>query len=76
MLLFLGCQPPICSQHTATLTHAPRAPSCAPDHACRAEHAAALFAYTEETPLYGTLNYTMRTPGERTPLAARLSPLA
>ena len=24
--------------------------------------AAALFAYTEETPLYGTLNYTMRTP--------------
>jgi len=27
------------------------------------DHAAALFAYTEETPLYGTLNYTMRTPG-------------
>ena len=26
------------------------------------KHAAALFAYTEETPLYGTLNYTMRTP--------------
>jgi hypothetical protein len=25
-------------------------------------HAAALYAYTEETPLYGTLNYTMRTP--------------
>ena len=27
-----------------------------------AAHAAALYAYTEETPLYGTLNYTMRTP--------------
>jgi len=26
------------------------------------KHAAALFAYTEESPLYGTLNYTMRTP--------------
>jgi hypothetical protein len=26
------------------------------------EQAAALYAYTEETPLYGTLNYTMRTP--------------
>ena len=26
------------------------------------KHAAALFAYTEETTLYGTLNYTMRTP--------------
>jgi hypothetical protein len=25
-------------------------------------HAAALYAYTEETPLYGVLNYTMRTP--------------
>ena len=25
-------------------------------------HAAALYAYTEESPLYGTLNYTMRTP--------------
>ena len=28
-------------------------------------HAAALFAYTEETHLYGTLNYTMRTPHTR-----------
>jgi hypothetical protein len=25
-------------------------------------HAAALYAYTEETPLYGVLNYSMRTP--------------
>ena len=25
-------------------------------------HAAALYAYTEQSPLYGTLNYTMRTP--------------
>ena len=27
-----------------------------------AVHATALFAYTEEAPLYGTVNYTMRTP--------------
>ena len=26
------------------------------------DHAAALYAYTEDTPLYRTLNYTMRTP--------------
>eukprot|EP00971_Amphidinium_carterae_P112384 2225785-Amphidinium_carterae.2 len=26
------------------------------------EHAAALFAYTEESPLYEALNYAMRTP--------------
>ena len=38
-----------------------------------AAHAAALYAYTEETPLYGTLNYTMRTPHtERTPTDTEL----
>jgi hypothetical protein len=36
----------------ASTSQAPLAPA----------HAAALYAYTEETPLYGTLNYTMRTP--------------
>ena len=38
-----------------------------------AAHAAALYAYSEETPLYGTLNYTMRTPHtERTPTDTEL----
>ena len=31
-------------------------------------HAAALYAYTEESPLYGTLNYLMRTPHTDTEL--------
>ena len=39
-----------------------------------AAHAAALHAYTEETPLYGTLNYTMRTPHtQNTPTACSRS---
>jgi len=39
-----------------------------------AAHAAALYAYTEETPLYGTLNYTMRTPHtQNTPTDTQLN---
>ena len=39
-----------------------RAKASTSNFALAPAHAAALYAYTEESPLYGTLNYTMRTP--------------
>ena len=48
--------------HVAQIMEAGRAKASTSSTPLAATHAAALFAYTEETPLYVTLNYTMRTP--------------
>ena len=46
----------------AQIMHAGRAKASTSASPLASELAAALYAYTEESPLYGTLNYTMRTP--------------
>ena len=50
------------SSHVAQIMDKGRAKASTSLTSIASVHAAALFAYTEETPLYGTLNYTMRTP--------------
>jgi len=50
------------ASHVAQIMDAGRAKASTSPTPLAAAHAAALYAYTEETPLYGTLNYTMRTP--------------
>lgn len=52
------------ASHVAQIMDAGRAKASTSDTPIAVEHAAALYAYTEETPLslYGTLNYTMGTP--------------
>ena len=47
------------ASHVAQIMAAGQAKASASIHPT---YAAALYAYTEESPLYGTLNYTMRTP--------------
>ena len=47
------------ASHIEQIMAAGRAKASASTHPT---YAAALYAYTEESPLYGTLNYTMRTP--------------
>jgi hypothetical protein len=48
--------------HVREIMDAGRAKASTSPTPLASSHAAALFAYTEETTLYGTLNYTMRTP--------------
>jgi len=48
--------------HVARVTEAGRAKASTASTQIAAMHAAAIFAYTEESPLYSTLNYVMRTP--------------
>ena len=48
--------------HVAQIVNAGRAKASTSPTPLAAVHAAALYAYTEESPLYATLNYTMRTP--------------
>ena len=48
--------------HVADIVEAGRRKAAMCPFPLAVEHAAALYAYTEETPLYGNLNYTMRTP--------------
>jgi hypothetical protein len=48
--------------HVREIMDAGRAKASTSPTPLASSHAAALFAYTEETPLYVTLNYTMRTP--------------
>ena len=50
------------STHVARIMHAGRIKASTASTSLHARHGAALYAYTEETPLYDTLNYTMRTP--------------
>jgi hypothetical protein len=50
------------ASHIAQIMDAGRAKAFTSPTPLAVAHAAALYAYTEETPLYGTLNYTMRTP--------------
>ena len=50
------------SAHAAEIMQAGRAKVQTAPTALSADHASALYAYTEDSPLYSTLNYTMRTP--------------
>ena len=50
------------ASHVAQIMDAGRAKALTSPAPMASTHAAALYAYTEESPLYGTLNYTMRTP--------------
>ena len=50
------------ASHVAQIMDAGRAKASTSPAPLASAHAAALYAYTEESPLYGTLNYTMRTP--------------
>jgi hypothetical protein len=50
------------ASHVTQIMDAGRAKASTSPTPLAPAHAAALYAYTEETPLYGTLNYTMRTP--------------
>jgi hypothetical protein len=50
------------ASHVAQIMDAGRAKASTSPTPLAPAHAAALYAYTEETPLYGMLNYTMRTP--------------
>ena len=50
------------ASHVTQIMDAGRAKAFTSPTPLAAAHAAALYAYTEETTLYGTLNYTMRTP--------------
>ena len=60
--------------HVAEIVEAGRRKAAMCPFPLAVEHAAALYAYTEETPLYGTLNYTMRTPHtQNTPTACSRS---
>ena len=61
------------ASHVAQIMNAGRAKASTSPTPLAPAHAAALYAYTEETPLYGTLNYTMRTPNtSSTPTDAEL----
>lgn len=48
--------------HVSTIMAFGRAKAATSPSPLASTHSAAIYAYTEETPLYGTLNYTMRTP--------------
>ena len=48
--------------HIARIMEAGRVKASTSPTKIAPDHAAALYAYTEESSLYGTLNYTMRTP--------------
>jgi len=50
------------ASHIEQIMAAGRAKASTSSHQIHPTHAAALYAYTEESPLYETLNYTMRTP--------------
>ena len=50
------------SAHVAGIMEAGRTKASTATTALSVDHASALYAYTEESPLYSTLNYTMRTP--------------
>ena len=50
------------ASHVAQIMNAGRAKASTSSTPLASTHAAALYAYTEESPLYGTLNHTMRTP--------------
>ena len=50
------------ASHVAQIINAGRAKASTSSTPLASTHAAALYAYTEDSPLYGTLNYTMRTP--------------
>ena len=50
------------ASHVAQIINAGRAKASTSSTPLASTHAAALYAYTEESPLYGTLNHTMRTP--------------
>jgi hypothetical protein len=50
------------ASHVAQIMGAGRAKASTSPAPLASTHAAALYAYTEESPLYGTLNFTMRTP--------------
>ena len=50
------------ASHVAQIMNAGRAKASTSSTPLASTHAAALYAYTEDSPLYGTLNYTMRTP--------------
>jgi hypothetical protein len=50
------------SEHVARIMESGRAKASTATTALSADHASAIYAYTEETQLYSTLNYTMRTP--------------
>jgi hypothetical protein len=59
--------------HVADIVEAGRSKAATSPFSLAAAHAAALYAYTEESPLYGTLNYTMRTPHtQKTPTDTQL----
>jgi len=59
--------------HVADIVEAGRSKAATSPFPLAAAHAAALYAYTEESPLYGTLNYTMRTPHtQKTPTDTQL----
>jgi len=51
-----------CAAHVARIMDAGRIKASTASTPLHAVYGAALYAYTEETPLYGTLNYAMRTP--------------
>ena len=48
--------------HAGRIMHTGRIKASTASTSLHSRHGAALYAYTEETPLYDTLNYTMRTP--------------
>ena len=50
------------ASHVGQIMDAGRAKASTSPAPLASTHAAALYAYTEESPLYGTLNFTMRTP--------------
>eukprot|EP00802_Teleaulax_amphioxeia_P003505 Tamp_03508.p1 GENE.Tamp_03508~~Tamp_03508.p1 ORF type:complete len:475 (-),score=55.85 Tamp_03508:902-2326(-) len=59
--------------HVAGIVEAGRSKAATAPFSLAAAYAAALYAYTEETPLYATLNYTMRTPHtQKTPTDTQL----
>jgi len=61
------------SAHVAVIMEAGRSKAASSPFSLAAAYAGAIYAYTEETPLYGTLNYTMRTPHtQKTPTDTQL----
>jgi len=53
------------AQHVARIMDAGLMKASTASTPLHGKHGAALYAYTEETPLYSTLNYAMRTPHTR-----------
>lgn len=58
--------------HVARIMHCGRIKACTVFTLLHPTHGAALYAYTKETALYGTFNYTMHTTLTHTPLTQTL----